>query len=357
MHSMLCAAVILLLLSPTSGFLPGKSIVNGKKCTANSAQRLQQSSGDGGGDEMMAAIKMGSKTGEDYNSAAGTTTEVGEKLGWDATSGRFFEKSVAEACEEEFCLMDEETGTPILLTREEKERVFLDSIQQYYFSGKSTLPDDQFDRLREDLSWEGSILVSLNRQETLFMNAVMAYRKGTSIISDSEYDELKRALKESNSKIAVQSDPKCYVDTGVCKVTWRPDQVRTSSLYVPATLILTIGVLGVFYELLNAVGFAVNPLVLLAVGAVPIRAGAQVLTEDFFFKDPFVAAGPCPKCGVENRIFFGDVLGISGDREEASTKCTNCKASMTVRRSTLRVSTLLGAKKGPPAAAAAGEDD
>lgn len=360
MHSMLCV-VVLLLLSPASGFLPGRqcSVVNGKKCKASNAgaQRLQQSSSNGGGDDLMDSLKKGSKTGAAYNTAAATTTEVGQKLGWDASSGRFFEKSVEEACEEEFCLLDEETGTPILLTREEKERVFLDSIQQYYFSGKSTLPDDQFDRLREDLSWEGSILVSLNRQETLFMNAAIAYRKGKPIISDPEYDELKRALKESNSKIAVQSDPKCYVDTGVCKVTWRPDQVRTSSLYVPATLILTIGVLGVFYELLNAVGFAVNPLVLLAVGAVPIRAGAQVLTEDFFFKDPFVAAGPCPSCGVENRIFFGDVLGISGDSEEASTKCTNCKAGMTVRRSTLRVSTLLGAKKGPPPAAASSEDE
>ena len=30
-------------------------------------------------------------------------------------------------------------------------------------------------------------------------------------------------------------------------------------------------------------------------------------------KDPFVVTGPCPNCGVENRVFFGDVfpgLGI-----------------------------------------------
>ena len=33
--------------------------------------------------------------------------------------------------------------------------------------------------------------------------------------------------------------------TGVCKVTWSPDSIRTSSLYVPASLFLTTIYLGV----------------------------------------------------------------------------------------------------------------
>ena len=277
-----------------------------------------------------------------------------DKLVWDPKSGRFFERNLDEVCEEEFCLLDEETGKPILLTREEKERVFLDSIQQYYYSGKSSLPDDQFDRLREDLAWEGSLLVNLKREEPLFLNAITAYRKGKSIISDAEYDELKKTLRETNSRIAVQTDPKCYVDTGVCKVTWVPDTVRTTSLYFPATLLITIAYLGIFSELpvLNQI----NPLILLLFGAAPISQSAKFVTEDVFFKNPFVASGPCPSCGVENRIFFGDVLGVQGDKEESSCKCTNCKAGMTIRRSTLRVSTLLSKKSPAPAAAAEEED-
>lgn len=98
--------------------------------------------------------------------------DSGDKLVYDTKSNRFYEANTNEFGEEEFCLMDESTGKPILLTREEKERIFLDSIQSYYFSGKNILTDKQFDRLREDLVWEGSILVNLNRNETLFLNAM-----------------------------------------------------------------------------------------------------------------------------------------------------------------------------------------
>lgn len=41
------------------------------------------------------------------------------------------------------------------------------------------------------------------------------------------------------------SEPKCYVDTGVCKVTWAPDTIRSYSLYVPAALIATTVYIGV----------------------------------------------------------------------------------------------------------------
>ena len=122
-----------------------------------------------------------------------------------------------------------------MLTREEKERIFLDALQSYYYNGKSNLPDEQFNRcgppspdtrhhlnpggcsltiahgtfdisflysflhficsqknlffffssflsrrLKEDLSWEGSVLVNLNRNETKFLEAKQAYNTGTS---------------------------------------------------------------------------------------------------------------------------------------------------------------------------------
>lgn len=134
-------------------------------------------------------------------------------------------------------MVDQESGKPILLTKEEKERIFLDAIQSYYVTGKANLPDNQFDRLREDLSWEGSVLVTLNRNETKFLNAMQAYMKGKPILSDKDFDDLKASLKETNSKLAVSTEPKCYVDTGVCKVTWVKRDILTSSLYVPATLI------------------------------------------------------------------------------------------------------------------------
>jgi len=267
---------------------------------------------------------------------------AGDKLVWDSKAGRFFEAKIDGIQEEEFCLLDPTNGKSILLTREEKERIFLDSIQSYYFSGKTSLSDEQFNQLKDDLSWEGSVLVTLNRNETLFINAVQAYNKGKPILTNPQFDDLKRSLKENNSPIAVDVEPKCYVDTGVCKVTWVPDNIKTGILYVPATLISTTIYLGVLYELLNGLlGVGLNPLITLAIGALPISSVSKGITENIFFKDPLVATGPCPSCGVENKVFFGDVLGVEGDKDESTIKCSNCKTSLTIKRSTLRVSTLM----------------
>lgn len=280
-------------------------------------------------------------------SDTGTRLDVGaeDKLVWDPSAGRFFERDLEEVCEEEFCVMDEDSGKPILLTREEKERIFLDTVQQYYYGGNTSLSDEQFNRLKEDLSWEGSALVTLNRNETLFMNAIQAYNKGKPIISDGEFDELKVALKNEGSTIAVSTEPQCWVDTGVCKVTWEPDTVRQTSLYLPAAALSTLLLIGIADEIPGV--SSVNILIVLGVLAAPISGATKFLTDNLFFQNPFVAAGPCPKCGVENRVFFGGILGVEGDSEESSVKCTNCKSGLTVKKSTLRVSTLTSAK-GPP---------
>ena len=68
----------------------------------------------------------------------------------------------------------------------------------------------------QDLSWEGSELVNLNRNETLFMNAMQAYNKGTPILTDPEFDELKLSLRISNSKIAGECMSRVCVCVCVC---------------------------------------------------------------------------------------------------------------------------------------------
>jgi hypothetical protein len=178
-----------------------------------------------------------------------TPTNDEDKLVWDPSSGRFFERDLDEICAEEFCVLDDDTGKPILLTREEKERIFLDTIQQYYYDGKTSLSDERFNRLKEDLSWEGSVLVTLNRNETLFMNAIQAWNKGAPILGDKEFDDLKLSLRQADSKIAVSSEPKCWVDTGVCKATWTPDGVRQTSLYLPAAVVSTLLFIGIADEI------------------------------------------------------------------------------------------------------------
>lgn len=274
-----------------------------------------------------------------------------DTLVYDTKTNRLYEANL-EKDPDEFCLYDEKTNEPIFLTKEEKERIFLDSIQSYYFSGKNKLPDDQFDKLKEELTWEGSPLATLNRNETLFINAITSYNRGKPILSDPQFDELKKSLRDSNSRIAVSTEPVCYVDTGICKVTWQPDRLRIGSLYFPAQLMLSLIWIGAVFEIPF---LDINPILSLIIGTAPVTWAAKRLTEEVIFKEPFIASGACPSCGAENRVFFGDVLGVEGDKEEATVKCTNCKTGMTVKRSTLRVSTLFS-KKGPPTVGVVLED-
>lgn len=48
------------------------------------------------------------------------------------------------------------SGKPMLLTTGEKERIFMDAVQSFYYNQRQMLDDDDFDKLKEDLAWEGS---------------------------------------------------------------------------------------------------------------------------------------------------------------------------------------------------------
>ena len=60
-------------------------------------------------------------------------------------------RQVEEICREEYCARDEKTGEPILLSVKEKERIFLDCIQSYYYNSRSV-----FRVLSANLSPRGS---------------------------------------------------------------------------------------------------------------------------------------------------------------------------------------------------------
>ena len=51
---------------------------------------------------------------------------------------------------------DPKSGKRIRLTTEEKERIYLDAVQSYYYSGRELLLQSEFDLLKEDLQWSGS---------------------------------------------------------------------------------------------------------------------------------------------------------------------------------------------------------
>lgn len=182
-------------------------------------------------------------------------------------------------------------------------------------------------------------MVVMNRKEAAYLTAVEDYLKGTPKMSDSEFDTLKNELMEEESKFAVQTDPKCYIDTGICKVTLQEDKFRSNLLYLPAGLILLIVWLGLGFELIEPL-IRINPVVLTLLGSPFIYNGAKFITEELVFTDKLIVYGPCPNCQFENRVYFGNILGVEGFSKEAQSKCPNCKDTFTVQRNTLRASTL-----------------
>jgi hypothetical protein len=58
-----------------------------------------------------------------------TLQSVKKSISYDEKSGRFYETDEECIPEDEYCMIDKETGNPIRLTVEEKERIFLDALQ------------------------------------------------------------------------------------------------------------------------------------------------------------------------------------------------------------------------------------
>jgi len=193
--------------------------------------------------------------------------------------------------------------------------------------------------LKEDLSWNGSPVVQLNRKEATYLAAVEAYLKGKPIMSNADFDALKAELKEEKSRFAVSTEPKCFLDSGICTVTLQDDFFRSNLLYLPALSLTTILWLGFGFEILEPI-IRVNPLFLLLLGFPITWTSTKWLTDNFLFKDNKIVYGPCPACGAENRIYFGDILLVEGFSDVATTKCPSCKVEFNVQRKTLRASTL-----------------
>lgn len=284
----------------------------------------------------LATARMSSNGEPETGTAVKMSTIDRESIIYDSRTGRFYEKEIEMICREEFCAIDEKSGKPIVLSLEEKETIFIDAMKAYFFDGREVLNDRDFDQLKEDLMWEGSVVAALSRDENKYLAAMQAYLAGNPILSDGDFNALKKQLLEQRSPIAVSSKPTCLVDSGICSITWSQDKVRQYVAYLPTAAVVT-ALWAIFTFELTPLRY-VNPLFAIVLGAYPIFYASIFLAENVFFKNPLVASGPCPECNAENRVLFGDVLGVEGFADEAKLKCSNCKVELTVGRKSLRVS-------------------
>jgi transcriptional regulator of met regulon len=84
------------------------------------------------------------------------------------------------------------------------EEMYVDALWAYYNDGTQLLSDEQYNKLKEELAWQGSGFPKLTKVEVDFVKASLSYYRGEPIASDEEWERLKKeVLKvEGNNKRA-----------------------------------------------------------------------------------------------------------------------------------------------------------
>ena len=80
-----------------------------------------------------------------------------------------------------------------------KELMYFDALHFYYTTGLSLLDNDDYGELKDNLTWEGSSVATMNKDEAAFVTAVAAARRGEAFMDDAEYKALKGKLKAQKS--------------------------------------------------------------------------------------------------------------------------------------------------------------
>ena len=80
------------------------------------------------------------------------------------------------------------------------EMMYVDALWSFYNGGSFSLSDEQYDRLREELNWQGSGFPTLRRYEVEFVQAAISFARGEPVVSDEEYESLKRKVKAAGKR-------------------------------------------------------------------------------------------------------------------------------------------------------------
>mmetsp|Transcript_27403 Transcript_27403/g.70603 ORF Transcript_27403/g.70603 Transcript_27403/m.70603 type:complete len:341 (-) Transcript_27403:484-1506(-) len=230
------------------------------------------------------------------------------------------------------CSIDEQGKRRGPMSLGEMEAEYLQALSAYYFDGKPTISDAEFETLRDELLWNGSKVAILGSDELKFLEATQAFSKGRRIMSDEEYDDLKKSLKSRASVITAQG-PRCSIRTQNMYSDAVPDYLRMVALNVPAALL----VLGFVFAIDDITGFEITeaielpppygPLLLWGL-LLPVIYALATTATNAVFKDAIVLKGPCPSCNAENFTYFGDILTVPGNRGTNAADCCNCGAGL-----------------------------
>lgn len=164
------------------------------------------------------------------------------------------------------------------------------------------MPDEEFQILKEELTWMGSKVVVLDSLEQKFLEATIAYTQGKPIMSDGDYDALKVELRGKGSIVSAQG-PRCSIRTKKMYADAEVDVARTVALNLPAAFL----VLGVFAAIDYGTGFGLTNLVELPapygvwalwVLVLPTLFVVSYALTQIGFKDSVIIKGSCPNCAT-----------------------------------------------------------
>ncbi len=254
------------------------------------------------------------------------------------------------------CSVDE----PETCSLADLEILYVDALWNYYNDGKFTLSDAQYDRIREELNWQGSGFPTLRRDEIQFVQAAIAYSRGEKIMGDEEYEELKRKIKTEAGKrrdvtalllytkgqqlldsaqfeLMSEEMMKLGIDVGMkgatCTLSKTPttlenDTSAVAKMYGALALIpFLIGLAPtIFFDILGlhvdnglALGFATTLAAILT----------YKLAEYTELNNAQILTGQCPCCEERLKQLFS---GENGGEKEMEYKCKVCGTTCSLNR-------------------------
>jgi len=246
--------------------------------------------------------------------------------------------SVTETVEEgvnlggEYCSLDKSGKRVRDRTIGEMEQEFLEALGSYYYEGKPSMTDQEFELLKEELLWSGSKVAILDSDELKFLEASKAYQAGKPVMSDEEFEALKAELKAKNS-VAVAQGPRCSLRSRKMYSDASIDYVKMTALNIPATLLL----LGALFSIDDITGFEITeiielppPIGILALWGLLLPALFLLATSitNLVLRDGIILRGPCPNCGTDNGTYFGDIFTVPGNKGNNKLECSSCKADL-----------------------------
>jgi len=249
---------------------------------------------------------------------------------------------------DEYLKTDPVTGQQTKMELDEKEKLYLDCLDEYYNEGgKQLLSNDEYDQLKLDLDFEGSITATYSQDEIKFVLANKRYSEGKSIISDEDYDKLRAKLKKAGSLVVLHEGASCDLDTGICKSDLRVDKGKTRLLYLPGVVGSSLVLSEVLYWTLHT-----DPFLGCIIGALPAYFLGTWFTENVFAQKPLVTTAACPDCPSLITVYFGDLFSVMGDQtgstvsgDTVACKCAECKSELSANRFDMLLTTTISKKK------------